>query len=36
MHPEIAAHIARFPIHIQEKLNVLHEYTLKIAILDRE
>ncbi|MDP4806349.1 MAG: DUF1801 domain-containing protein, partial [Crocinitomicaceae bacterium] len=26
MHPEIAAHIARFPIHIQEKLNVLHAF----------
>lgn len=26
MNPEIAAHIARFPIHIQEKLNVLHAF----------
>lgn len=26
MHSEIAAHIARFPIHIQEKLNALHAF----------
>lgn len=26
MHPEIAAHIARFPIHIQKKLNDLHAF----------
>jgi uncharacterized protein YdhG (YjbR/CyaY superfamily) len=26
MHPDIAAHIARFPSHIQEKLNALHAF----------
>ena len=26
MHPEITAHIARFPSHIQEKLNDLHVF----------
>ncbi|MEY5001933.1 MAG: hypothetical protein RLZZ211_1969 [Bacteroidota bacterium] len=29
MHPEIAAHIARFPSHIQEKLNAMHAFLVQ-------